>query len=115
MITVGAIDLEGSVSVQRHETPYWSAYGYTHDGFRKPEISAAGRYMIGPVPANATLKLAKPENVVAPTYMRLSGTSFASPVVAGAAAHVLARHPNWTPDRSRARSWRRRASCPRRA
>ena len=98
VITVGAVDLEGSVSVQRHETPYWSAYGYTHDGFRKPEISAAGRYMIGPVPANATLRLAKPENVVAPTYMRLSGTSFASPVVAGAAAHVLARHPNWTPD-----------------
>ncbi len=98
VITVGAIDLEGSVSVQRHETPNWSAYGYTHDGFRKPEISAAGRYMIGPVSANATLKLAKPENVVAPTYMRLSGTSFASPVVAGAAAHVLARHPNWTPD-----------------
>ena len=99
VITVGAIDLEGSVNVHRHETPYWSAYGFTHDGFRKPEISAAGRYMIGPVSANATLKLAKPENIVSPTYMRLSGTSFASPVVAGAAAQVLARHPNWTPDK----------------
>ncbi|HEU5066011.1 MAG TPA: S8 family serine peptidase [Gaiellaceae bacterium] len=98
VITVGAIDLEGSVSVQRHETPTWSAYGYTHDGFRKPELSAAGRYMIGPVSASATLKLAKPENVVSPTYMRLSGTSFAAPVVAGAAAQILARHPNWTPD-----------------
>ena len=98
VITVGAIDLEGSVNVRRHETPSWSAYGYTNDGFRKPEISAAGRYIIGPVPVNATLKAAKPENVVAPTYMRLSGTSFAAPVVSGAAAQVLARHPNWTPD-----------------
>jgi serine protease AprX len=98
VITVGAIDLEGSVSVRRHETPSWSAYGYTNDGFRKPELSAAGRYMIGPVSANATLKTAKPENVVAPTYMRLSGTSFAAPVVSGAAAQVLARHPDWTPD-----------------
>ena len=98
VITVGAVDLEGSIIVRRHDIPNWSAYGYTKDGFRKPELSAAGRYMIGPVSPTATLKLAKPENVVSSNYMRLSGTSFASPVVAGAAAQVLARHPNWTPD-----------------
>ena len=98
VITVGAIDLEGSINVWRHEVPSWSAYGYTLDGFRKPEISAAGRYMVGPMPANATLRAAKPENLVGSSYMRLSGTSFSSPVVAGAAAQVLAKHPNWTPD-----------------
>ena len=75
VITVGAIDLEGSVSVRRHETPSWSAYGYTNDGFRKPEISAAGRYMVGPISSNGTLRTAKPENMVGTQYMRLSGTS----------------------------------------
>ncbi|HET9323864.1 MAG TPA: S8 family serine peptidase [Gaiellaceae bacterium] len=98
VITVGAVDLEGSVLVRRHDVPNWSAYGYTKDGFRKPELAAAGRYMIGPVPANATLRTAKPENVVDDGYMRLSGTSFAAPVVAGAAALLHIAHPTWTPD-----------------
>jgi serine protease AprX len=98
VITVGAVDLEGSVNIRRHDIPNWSAYGYTKDGFRKPELAAAGRYMIGPVPAAATLRSAKPENVLNTGYMRLSGTSFAAPVVAGAAAQLVIAHPEWTPD-----------------
>jgi serine protease AprX len=98
VITVGAVDLEGSTNVRRHDIPNWSAYGYTKDGFRKPELAAAGRYMIGPVPATATLRAAKPDNLVGTGYMRLSGTSFAAPVVAGAAAQLLIAHPTWTPD-----------------
>jgi serine protease AprX len=98
VITVGAVDLDGSVRPRNHDVPNWSAYGYTYDGFRKPEIAAAGRYMVGPVPATASLLALKPDNYVAPGYMMLSGTSFASTVVAGAAAQILARHPSWTPD-----------------
>jgi len=46
----------------------------------------------------ADLADSAPDRVLAPGYMWMSGTSLASPIVAGAAAQVLARHPNWTPD-----------------
>jgi serine protease AprX len=98
VMTVGAVDL-GSSSLSSDDTAApWSAWGYTEDGFSKPEIGAAGRYMIGPVPTSSTLVSERADHIVAPGYMELSGTSFAAPVIAGVAAQILARHPSWTPD-----------------
>jgi serine protease AprX len=98
VITVGADDVSGSVSSNDDFAAPWSAYGYTLDGFAKPELGAPGRYMVGPTPGSSTLWQEHPDRVVAPGYMQLSGTSFAAPVVAGAAAYVLALHSGWTPD-----------------
>jgi serine protease AprX len=98
VITVGAEDLgPGMGGTARTNSP-WSAWGYTHDGFRKPELGAPGRYMIGAAPTTSTMSLERPDRIVSPGYMRMSGTSFAAPVVAGAAAALLGFHPSWTPD-----------------
>jgi serine protease AprX len=98
-ITVGATDVANSGSTSDDFAAPWSAWGYTNDGFFKPEISAPGRYMNGPVPtAGSTMQSTAPDRVVAPGYMWMSGTSFAAPVVSAAADYVLAMHPTWTPD-----------------
>jgi serine protease AprX len=98
VITVGASDTGKSVSTRDDVAAPWSAYGYTLDGFAKPDVAAPGRYMVGPVPTTATLYTERPDHVVEPGYMELSGTSFAAPVVSGIAALVLGRHPAFTPD-----------------
>jgi serine protease AprX len=98
VITVGAIDLGNSIKTNNDTAAPFSAYGYTRDGFYKPDVSAPGRYMVGPIPAGSTIATEKASNLVGPDRIQLSGTSFSAPVVAGTAAQMLARHPDWTPD-----------------
>jgi len=99
VITVGAADLNGTAWTAADDfAAPWSAYGYTLDGFAKPELGAPGRVLVGPVPSLSTMVREHPERVTAAGYMWMSGTSFAAPVVSGAAALVLASHPSWTPD-----------------
>jgi len=98
VITVGANDIDGSVGTNDDVSAPWSAYGYTADGFAKPDIGAPGRYMIGPVPTTSTLLSERPAQARGTGYMELSGTSFAAPLVAGVASYMMALNPTWTPD-----------------
>jgi serine protease AprX len=100
VITVGATDIGTSLGSADDVAAPFSAWGYTPDGFSKPDMGAPGRYIVGAVPVGSTLMKLKPANVIDPIngYMQLSGTSFAAPIVAAAAAELLAQHKDWTPD-----------------
>ena len=100
VITVGAVDTHGDGDIKNDVAAPWSAWGYTRDGFLKPEISAPGRHMIGAIPNRSTLAAGGGQDpkLLGQGYLELSGTSFAAPVVSGAAAALLGIHPNWTPD-----------------
>ncbi|HXH36982.1 MAG TPA: S8 family serine peptidase [Plantibacter sp.] len=112
VISVGAADIGGTARLNDDRQAPWSAYGYTREGFMKPEICAAGRYMVGPVPMTSTLALEKADKIQKLGYIELSGTSFAAPVVAGVAAQLLARSPGLSPDQVKGSLMRRAKPVP---
>jgi serine protease AprX len=102
VITVGAAGTNNTATTDDDNIADWSAWGYTEDGFAKPEVSAPGRYMVTEVPNGSTLTTEYPDKVQSTsadsTIMQISGTSFSAPVVSGTVAEMLARNPGWTPD-----------------
>jgi subtilisin family serine protease len=84
VIAVGAVDAGGRIA------PF-SSPGPTFDGRTKPEVCALGvDDWMAANGADGT-----------DTYRRASGTSFATPLVAGAVALILEAHRDWTPRRVR--------------
>src|SRR5262249_12064726 len=98
IIVVGASDTAGTADTSDDTVAPFSSYGRSWDGFARPDLVAPGRRITAPSPSAGALTGEYPDDVVEPGYLRLSGTSFAAPIAAGAAAQILARHPEWTPD-----------------
>ena len=120
VITVGATNTHGSGAQASQTMTSYSSKGPTaFDHIVKPDLVAPGNQVVSRLASsNDTLATSYPALAVypcnysrsncgaqygSPRYMRLSGTSMATPVVSGIAALLLQKTPSLTPDQVKAR------------
>jgi serine protease AprX len=98
VITVGAVDENGTANPSDDTIPSWSSRGITQDGFQKPDVYAPGAHIVSVLAPGSAFASMCPNCIVGGEYIRTSGTSMATAVVSGLVADLLQVHPWWTPD-----------------
>lgn len=102
VITVGAVDDQGTKTTADDALPAWSSRGVTQDGVAKPDVLAPGARMVSNLSPGSDFADLCPSCVVDGEYFRVGGTSMAAAVASGAVATILQANPHWTPDQVKA-------------
>lgn len=96
-LTIGSLDDHNTVARKDDSLSSYSNSGQTLDGFAKPEVTATGQHVQGPLPVDSRLADRQKRDLGLPAgYGQLSGTSMATGVASGAAALVHAARAGWT-------------------
>jgi serine protease AprX len=102
VLTVGAADESGTPTTSDDVVPSWSSEGPTRDGLAKPDLVAPGRMIVSVRVPGGTVEQALPTHIEGPELFRLSGTSEAAAVTAGAAAVLVGHNQQANPDQIKA-------------
>ena len=99
-ITVGASDDQNSVDIGGSSMKNFSGRGPTSECIIKPDIVAPGCSIVSCLTNSTELseKRLSKMKVVDDYYVQMSGTSMASPRIAGAVALLLSKYPKMTPN-----------------
>lgn len=103
VITVGAMDDQGTADRRDDALAAFSSRGPAPGGVVKPDLLAPGAAITATRSPGSYLDRQSPEARVGQWYQTLSGTSMATPIVAGIVALLLESRPELSPQQVKAR------------